>query len=122
MQTISIIGNLTKDPEIRTTPNGVQVCSFTVAVDRKRKDSNGEKVTDFFRVNVWRVLGETCQKYLSKGRKVYVSGELQARLYQSNGKTFMSLDIQADEVEFLSPKADQKQDDWTDLNPNDLPF
>ena len=123
MNKITLIGNLTNDPDMRTTPNGVSVCSFTIAVNRR---SNKDQ-TDFFRINAWRGLGETCAKYLAKGRKVAVIGELQARLYTNkDGKTMLSLDVQADEVEFLS-SADQKQekpknDGWQDMSADDLPF
>lgn len=108
MQTIQIIGNLTSAPETRSTNSGVTVCSFTVAVDRKFKDQSGNKTTDFFRVNAWRQLGEMCGRYLDKGRKVYVRGELQARTYEDKkGTTRLSLDVQADEVEFLSAKQEK---------------
>lgn len=130
MQKITIIGNLTHDPETRSTTNGVTVCSFTVAVDRKFKDQSGERVTDFFRVNAWRQLGDTCARYLSKGKKVAIVGELQARTYEAkDGTTRMSLDVQADEVEFLSPK--EKHDDAEPADPvpqmrdvvgDDIPF
>lgn len=106
MNSIQIIGNLTRDPESRTTPKGDTICTFTVACDR-RFMVNGERVTDFFRINAWRSLGETCLKFLSKGKKVYVSGELQARLYENNsGETKLSLDIDADRIEFLSPRGE----------------
>ena len=121
MQRIIIIGNLTKDPEIRTTPNGVSVCSFTIAVNRRFKDSAGESVTDFFRINAWRTLGEICGKSLSKGKKVAVLGELNARTYESKqGKTMMSLDVNADEIEFLSPKDQKSSDGWDDVDIGDL--
>ena len=101
MNHLTIIGNLTKDPETRTTPNGNTVCSFTVAVNRKKVS---EPQTDFFRVNAWGKLGELCARFLGKGRKVAVLGELQARTYESkDGKTMLSLDVVADEVEFLTP-------------------
>ena len=104
MNKITLIGNLTHDPELRATPSGVSVCSFTIAVNR-RFEQNGEKVSDFFNIKAWRGLGEACAKYLSKGKKIAVVGELQARTYQAkDGTTRMSLDVQADEVEFLSPK------------------
>ena len=114
MNKIVLIGNLTHDPEVRSTPNGVTVCSFTIAVNRRfASGSGGERPTDFFRINAWRQLGETCARYLAKGRKVAVVGELQARTYDGkDGTVRMSLDVQADEVEFLSPKdkADQTHD------------
>jgi single-strand DNA-binding protein len=140
MQFITFIGNLSSEPETRTTPSGVTVCSFTVATNRRFADKDGERQTDFFRVNAWRQLGEVCAKHLSKGKKVAVVGELQARMYDAkNGEKRMSLDVAADEVEFLSPaeKAetkpqkkskensdgyDQTPDDWATINSNDLPF
>ena len=101
MNKITVIGNLTKDPETRTTPNGNNVCSFTVAVNRKKVS---EPQTDFFRVNAWGKLGELCGRFLGKGRKVAVVGELHARTYDNkDGKTMLSLDVVADEVEFLTP-------------------
>ena len=69
MQRITLIGNLTRDPETRATPNGVTVCSFTVAVSRKYAPEGKDKITDYFRVNVWRQLGDICARYLSKGKK-----------------------------------------------------
>lgn len=100
MNRITLIGNLTKDPETRTTPNGNIVCAFTIAVNRKKVS---EPQTDFFRINAWGKLGELCGRFLGKGRKVAVVGELQARTYESNGQTRLSLDVVADEVEFLTP-------------------
>lgn len=128
MQKITMIGNLTNDPVEREVGDKT-VCSFTVAVDRKKTK---EKITDFFRINAWDWLGKTCMKYLSKGRKVAVVGELQARLYDAkNGEQRLSLDVSADEIEFLSPaeKAETKpekntksSDDWMTIASNDLPF
>ncbi|MDO4571818.1 MAG: single-stranded DNA-binding protein [Clostridia bacterium] len=109
MNKITLIGNLTRDPEVRSTPNGVTVCTFTIAVNRRFASQGGERQTDFFRINAWRQLGETCARYLSKGRKVAVIGELQARTYTANdGATRMSLDVSADEVEFLSPRGSEE--------------
>ena len=105
MNKIILIGNLTHDPETRSTSSGVTVTTFTIAVNR-RFSQGGEKVTDFFRINAWRQLGETCSRYLSKGRKVAVIGELQARTYEAkDGTTRMALDVSADEVEFLTPRS-----------------
>ena len=102
MNKLTIIGNLTKDPELRTTSSGINVCSFTVAVNRRRK-VEGQPEADFFRVAAWRQLGENCQRYLAKGRKVAVTGPISVSTYQaSDGSTRASLDVTADEVEFLS--------------------
>lgn len=140
MNKITLIGNLTHDPETRTTSSGVTVCSFTIAVNRRFASQGGERQTDFFRINAWRQLGETCSRYLAKGRKVAVIGELQARQYEAkDGTTRMSLDVAADEVEFLTPRSSddnagggysaprpqapaQDLSGFTDINADELPF
>ena len=109
MNKLTIIGNLTRDPELRTTPNGDSVCSFTVAVNRRvRRDAqNAQPEADFFRVSAWRQLGENCAKFLSKGRKVAVVGAVSARIYQGNdGTSRVSLEVNADDVEFLSSRGE----------------
>ena len=102
---IVVIGRLTRDPELRSTSNGVAVATFTVAVDRNFSNNRGEKETDFIPVVVWRGLAETCGRYLSKGRLVAVEGRLQIRTYEANdgGKRTIA-EIVAENVQFLSPK------------------
>ena len=78
-----MIGNLTRDPEVRSTGSGATVCSFRIAVTRRFAGQNGERATDFFDVVAWRQLGELCGRYLAKGRKVAVIGELQTRSYEA---------------------------------------
>ncbi len=110
MNKLTIIGNLTRDPELRTTPNGINVCDFTVAVNRRNRsrDAQGSQPeADFFRVSAWRALGENCAKFLAKGRKVCVIGPVSVRTYQGNdGTTRASLEVTADDVEFLSPRGE----------------
>lgn len=107
MNKLTIIGNLTRDPELRTTGSGITVCSFTVAVNR-RKTANGQQEADFFRVSAWRQLGENCQRYLAKGRKVAVVGPVSVSTYQANdGSTRAQLEINAEDVEFLSSRSDE---------------
>lgn len=107
MNTLHIIGNLTKDPVIRTTQSGKTVCSFTVAVNRRQRDQNGQAIADFFQVSAWNQLGQNCQQYLAKGRKVAVSGSVSVRTYQGNdGKTYAQMDVMANDVEFLTPKSE----------------
>ncbi len=107
MNKLTIIGNLTRDPELRTVSSGINVCDFTVAVNRRRGGQNGQPETDFFRVTAWRQLGEICAKYLAKGRKVCVVGAVSCRTYQANdGTTRASLEVTADDVEFLSSRSD----------------
>ncbi|MEA4869925.1 MAG: single-stranded DNA-binding protein [Christensenella sp.] len=131
MNKLFLTGNLCSDPEVRSTQNGVTVASFTIAVNRKFAPQGGERPTDFFRINAWRGLGESCARYLTKGKKCAVIGELQARTYEAkDGTTRMSLDVQADEVEFLSPKQDsagphedtQDMAGFTDIQSDDIPF
>lgn len=108
MNKLYIIGNLTKDPETRTTQSGSTVCSFTVAVNRRRSQNSSQPEADFFRCNVWNQLGESCQKYLAKGRKVAVVGRVSVSTYQGNdGSTRASLNVMAEDVEFLTPKGEQ---------------
>ena len=101
---LKFIGNLTKDPESRVTQDGVNVTNFSVAVNRK---VNGEDKPIYIRVSAWRKLGESCAKYLGKGRKVYVSGLPEARAYTGNdGGVRADLQCIANTVEFLSPRSD----------------
>jgi len=110
MNRLTIIGNLTRDPEQRTTPSGQNVCSFTVAVNRRsRRDAqnNNQPEADFFRVSAWNQLGENCARYLAKGRKVAVVGSVSVHTYQgSDGQTRASLEVMANDVEFLSSRSE----------------
>ena len=102
---IVIIGRLTRDPELRSTANGTPVCTFTLAVDRSFKSASGERETDFIPVVVWRQLGETCGRYLAKGKLAAVDGRLQIRTYQAqDGSKRTAAEVVAENVRFLSPK------------------
>jgi single-strand DNA-binding protein len=116
MNSLHIIGNLTRDPETRTTPSGSTVCSFTVAVNRRKK-VQGQPEADFFRVSAWNKLGENCQKYLAKGRKVSVVGSVTVHAYSmQDGKPGASLEVMANDVEFLSSKGEAESNSGTDEN------
>ena len=131
MNSLHIIGRLTKNPELRTTSTGLSVCSFTVAVNRK-KTKDGQQETDYFNVTAWRERGETCAKYLSKGKKVSVVGPVSVRTWESNGKHGASLEVTADEVEFLSPRSEaqpsqqepqiDQQTGFQQVETDELPF
>lgn len=100
-----LIGNLTRDPEVRTTSSGTTVCTFSIAVNRRFQNQAGERVSDFFTIVAWRQLGELCGRYLAKGRRVSVIGEIQNRSYEGKDGTKRYItEIIADEIEFLSPK------------------
>ena len=106
MNKIVIIGNLTKNPELRTTTAGVTVCGFTVAVNRPKTANNPEPGADYFNVNAWRGLGENCAKYLEKGRKVCVIGRISLRTWEKEDKHGASLEVLAEDVEFLSSRTE----------------
>lgn len=102
MNKLFLIGNLTKDPEISQTQNGLTICKFGIAVNRPYQ-TNGEKVTDFFSITVWRTLADNCGKYLKKGSKVAVTAQLQNHSYEDkDGNKHSRNDIIAESVEFLS--------------------
>lgn len=133
MNKIFIIGNLVRDPELRTTQSGIAVCAFTVAVNRREQGAEaGRPEADFFRVTTWRQLAENCNRYLAKGRKVAVIGSVSAHTYQANdGTTRASLEVNADQVEFLSPRGERsdpvevavdKQSGMVVVDEDDLPF
>ena len=136
MNKLTIIGNLTKDPELRTTQDGTSVCNFTVAVNRRK--SNGQQPeADFFRVAAWGKQAGPCQQYLAKGRKVAVVGPVSVSTYQAqDGTTRATMEVFAEDVEFLpsaggnssgqdtaTPPADQ-QAGFTavDMGDDQLPF
>lgn len=103
MNRATITGNLTKDPEHRTTPNGISCTTFTVAV--QRKFAKEEPKADFLNVVTWRTLADNCAKYLQKGSKVGVVGQIQTRNYDDKqGVKRYVTEIIADEVEFLDSK------------------
>ena len=99
---IVLIGRLTRDPELRFTATGTAVANFTLAVDRQRPNSQGEREADFIRIIVWGKQGETCSNYLGKGRLVAVDGRLQVRTYQAqDGQNRTSAEVVAENVRFL---------------------
>ena len=104
MNKVYLIGNLTRDPEMRSTSAGIPVCNFSIAVNRRFKNvQTGQQETDFFNIVAWRQLAELCGRYLAKGRKVAVFGSIQTRSYEAqDGSKRTAFDIVADEVEFLS--------------------
>lgn len=109
MNKVFLIGNLTKDPEMRSTQSSIAVCNFSIAVNRRfRNPQTGQQETDFMNVIAWRQLAELCAKYLAKGRKVAISGSIQTRTYEAkDGSKRTAWDIVADEVEFLTTQSQQ---------------
>ena len=104
---VVITGNLTRDPELRSTPGGTSVCSLRVAVNSRRKDESGNWVDkpNYFDVTVWGAQGENCAQYLAKGRPVAVDGRLNWREWEAKeGGKRQTVDIFADSVQFLGSR------------------
>ncbi|GAB6934969.1 MAG: single-stranded DNA-binding protein [Bacillota bacterium] len=103
---VILIGRLTHDPELRYTPSGVAVASFSLAVNRPFTNQQGERETDFIDIVVWRQLAETCAQYLRKGRLVAVEGRLQIRTFENQeGRRVKVAEVVADNVRFLESNA-----------------
>jgi len=115
MNKVFLIGNLTRDPELRETPSGVAMCRFAIAVQRPYSSQEGERQADFFECTAWRGLGETISRYTKKGNKVAVSGSIQIRNYEDNqGVRRTAVDIIVQDCEFLTPKSSEGFDDVAD--------
>ncbi|AGZ24980.1 single-stranded DNA-binding protein [Staphylococcus pasteuri] len=105
---VVLVGRLTKDPEFRTTQNGVSVATFTLAVNRNFKNKNGEQQADFINVVVFRQQAENVNNYLSKGNLAGVDGRIQSRSYENKeGQRVYVTEVLADSVQFLEPKNNQ---------------
>lgn len=114
MNKVFLIGRLVDEPNQTETPNGIAVCSFKLAVNRRFKDSEGNNQADFIPIVAWRGQAENCGKYLHKGSQCAVAGSIQTRTYEANDGTKRYItEIVADEVQFLDskkqePKAEAK--------------
>jgi single-strand DNA-binding protein len=133
MNHIVLIGRLTRDPELRYTPNGVAVTNFDLAVDRAVTNQQGQRETDFIRIVAWQKQAELCANYLKKGRLVAVEGRLQIRNYETqDGQKRRTAEVVASFVQFLdksqdsgSSKVSQSSntgDNLEGINLDDLPF
>ena len=124
MNSIILIGRLTKDPELRYTQAGKAVCSFTLAVDRPY--SGDKKEADFINIIVWNKVGENCARYRSKGRKLAVQGRLQIRNYEDDkGYKKYITEVVANGVEFLEFGNKRQNEDFgidVDFDESDVPF
>ena len=136
MNKVILIGNLTRDPELNTTTSGISYCRFSIAVQRRFSNADGEREADFINIVAWRALADHCAKYLKKGHKAGITGTLQTRSYENkDGVKVNTFEIVADEVEFLTskqaseegfePSAKSSEEPVTKLQPvedDDLPF
>lgn len=114
---VTLMGNLTRDPELRSTPNGQSVCSFSLALNRSYKDQSGEwqDATDYIDVVAWAQLGERVSQYLSKGRRCLITGRLQSRSWEQDGQKRSKVEVLANDVTFLDGRGGESA-------PNNEPF
>ena len=122
---ITLIGNVGSDPEMRYTPNGKAVTSFRMATNYRYSGPDGEKKeeTEWFRVSVWGKQAESCNQFLSKGRRVYVEGRLRSRNWEGqDGQMRTSLEVSANRVIFLDRTGPAALSEEGELEPEDLPF
>ena len=100
---VILMGNLTRDPELRTTPSGQSVCSFSIAVNRswQGQDGQAQEAVDYFDITAWGKLGELVNQYLSKGRKCLVQGRLSQRSWEQEGQKRSKVEVVANDVTFL---------------------
>lgn len=110
MNRVTLIGRLTKDPNLRFTPNGVAVCTFTLAVNRTFTNQQGEREVDFINCIAWRKTAENTANYTKKGSLVGVDGRIQTRNYEGkDGKRVYVTEVVAETVQFLEPKKQEQQ-------------
>ena len=135
MNKVSLVGRVCKDPEIKMTTNQTPYCNFTVAVDRRFKDSNGERQAAFINCIAWKERAVFIQKYFKKGSRIGICGSIQTRSYQDNdGKNVFVTEVLVDEAEFVesatkpsepnqtAPNPEQKIADVAPTAPSTLPF
>lgn len=132
MNNAALVGNLTRDPELKTTPNGIPVCTFSIAVQRRFKNADGEYEADFIQCVAWRGTAEFIAKHFKKGNKIGLIGSLQSRSYTpDDGIKRYVVEVVVDSCEFVTPK--QERNDPTPppldmpvgmvgLDDEDLPF
>lgn len=114
MNKVILIGRLTKDPEVKATSNQTPLCNFTVAVDRKYKDANGNKQADFINCLAWRQQATFIGQYFHKGSKICITGNIQTRSYedQNNQKVYVT-EVVVDEVEFVESASNKPAEQTT---------
>lgn len=136
MNKVTLIGNLTKDPDMRQTQSGTSNCVFSLAVRRKFKNSDGEYETDFVNCVAWKGTADICGKYLKKGSRCAVSGSIQTRTYEKDGVKRTVTEIVVEDIDFLDsgdkkPSTHQEtaqnenkgqKKDWKPVEDDALPF
>ncbi|MEK7603179.1 MAG: single-stranded DNA-binding protein [Patescibacteria group bacterium] len=110
---VTLMGNLTRDPELRQTPTGQSVCSFSLALNRSYKDASGDwqEATDYIDITAWAGLAERVAQYLSKGRRCLVQGRLQSRSWEQDGQKRSKVEVLANDVTFLDNRGTNTEDE-----------
>lgn len=110
---VTLMGNLTRDPELRETPNGNAVCSFSLALNRSYRDAGGEwqEATDYVDITAWGPLGERVNQYLKKGSRCLVQGRLQSRSWEQEGQKRSKVEVLASDVTFLDGRNDNSNNE-----------
>ncbi len=110
---VILMGNLTRDPEVRQIPSGQSVCSFSLALNRSYKDGSGEwqEATDYIDCVAWAALGERVGQYLAKGRRCLVVGRLQSRSWEQDGQKRSKVEVLANDVTFLDSRGQEGAND-----------
>ena len=130
LNSVSLLGRLTADPELNSTPAGLKVCSFNLAVERAFKNKDGSRTTDFINIVVWRGTAEFVANHFKKGQMMGLHGAIQTRKYQDKeGNNRTAFEVVADSVCFAGdkaqgsrPSADIEPEGFTELDDEDLPF
>jgi len=111
INSVTLVGRMTRDPELRYTNNGTEVCDFSIAVNKPWDKDNA----DFFDVTCWRGLAETVSKYCNKGSQVAIEGRLQQERWEKEGQKRSKVSVVANQVEFLDTKTESTDDDFSDV-------
>lgn len=126
MNNVALIGNLTAKPELRHTQANDAVCNFTLAVQRRFRDKDGNRNADFINCVAWRQTASYITEYGDKGRKVAVIGELQTRQYEKDGQKRTQVEVVVSSAEFVAPKNEAtsgvKTGEFVEVDDDDLPF
>lgn len=118
---VVLVGRLTHDPELKYIPSGTAMTQFSIAVDRRFPNKDGERETDFVRIVVWSKLAEVCANYLGKGRLVAIDGRLQVRSYEQEGQKRTITEVVAENVQFLdrgNQNQQQQKGSWEQRGSN----
>ena len=118
MNKVILIGRLTRDPEVKTTQNQISVCSFSLAVDRRFKDANGERQADFINCVAWRQQADLLGRYFQKGSRIGIVGNIQTRSYEVEGNRRYATEVVVDEIEFVESRRDSASQGGGEYSPS----